>query len=93
MPTNPTRVVVTDGFHITNPIELTYSTKHTRFFKIVCIIEDEQLLVGFVLTAILFAMGATSGIIFLQLLSIVPIFCFLFFYYIKRKEFIRIQPA
>jgi len=93
MPTNPTKLVVTDGFHITNPLNVTYAKNHARYFTIVCIIEDVQLIVGFILTLVLYAMGLTSGIIFLRLLSVLPIFYFLFLYYIKRKEFIRIQPV
>lgn len=93
MPTNPSKLVVTDGFHITQPIELTYSPKHTRFFKIVCAIEDDQLLVGLIIIGLLYAMGATSGMIILQLLSMAPVIYFLFLYYINRKEFIRLRPA
>jgi hypothetical protein len=93
MPTNPTKLVVTDGFHITTPLNVTYSRNYTRYFTIVCVIEDAQLIVGVILILLLYAMGFTSGIIFLQLLSIVPILYFLFIYYINRKEFIRIQPV
>ena len=93
MPTNPSKLVVTDGFHITQPIELTFSPKHTRFYKIVCAIEDDQLFVGLIIVGLLYAMGATSGMIFLQLLSSVPLFYFFFLYYINRKEFIKLQPA
>lgn len=64
MPTNPTKLVVTDGFHITSPTNVTYSKNYTRYFTIVCIIEDAQLIIGFILTLILYAMGLTSGIIF-----------------------------
>ena len=76
MPTNPSKVVVTDGFHITRPLELTYSPRHTYFFKIVCVIEDEQLVVGMIMIALLYAMGATSGMVLLQLLSLTPVFYF-----------------
>jgi hypothetical protein len=93
MPTNPTKLVVTDGFHITSPLNVTYAKNYTRYFTIVCIIEDAQLIIGFILTLVLYAMGLTSGIIFLQMLSMMPIFYFLFLYYIKRKDFIRIQPV
>jgi len=92
MPTNPTKLVVTDGFHITSPLNVTYAKNYIRYFTIVCIIEDAQLIIGFILTLILYAMGFTSGIVFLQVMSIVPIFYFLFLYYIKKKDFIRIQP-
>jgi ABC-type transport system involved in cytochrome bd biosynthesis fused ATPase/permease subunit len=93
MPTNPTKLVVTDGFHITSPLNVTYSKNYARYFTVVCIIEDAQLIIGFIMTAVLYFMGYTSGIIFLRLLSLVPIFYFLFLYYIKRKDFIRIQSV
>lgn len=93
MPTNPSKLVVTDGFHITNPIELTYSPKHARFFRIACAIEDDQLLVGLIIIGLLYAMGATSGMVLLQILSVLPLFYFIFLYYINRKEFITLRPA
>ena len=93
MPTNPARLVVTDGFHITDPVELRYSSGNSQFFKIVCAIEDEQLLVGFVLIAAFYIVGATSDLALLQLLGMVPIFYFLFLYYIRRRAFIQIRPA
>ena len=93
MPTNPTKLVVTDGFHITNALNVTYAKNYARYFIIVCIIEDAQLITGFILIVLLYAMGYTSGIIFLQLLSMSPVFYFLFLYYVKRKDFIRIQPV
>jgi hypothetical protein len=93
IPSNPSRVVVTDGYHITKPMELIYSHTHTYYFKVVCAIEDDQLLVGFIIIVLLFTMGATSGIFFLQLLSLGPLIYFLFLYYIKRKEFIQIRPV
>jgi len=93
MPTNPTRVVVSDGFHITPPVELVYTIKPVRYFTIACAIEDAQLLVGFILTLLVYAMGLTSGILFLRLVSIAPIIYFLFIYYIKRKAFIRLRPV
>ena len=93
VPTNPSRIVVTDGYHITKPMEVAYSQKRTYYFKVGCAIEDDQLLVGLIIMVLLYAMGATSGILFLQILSLIPIFYFLFLYYIKRKEFIQIRPA
>lgn len=93
MPTNPTKLVVTDGFHITNPLNVTYSQKYARYFTIACIIEDAQLIFGLVIVVILYAMGFTSGILFLQILSMLPVFYFLFLYYIKRKQFIQIRPV
>ena len=93
MPTNPSKIVVTDGFHITRPIELTYSPKHSRFYKAVCVIEDDQLLVGLVITLLVYFMGATSHTLLLQVLCLGPIIYFLFLYYIISKEFILLKPA
>jgi hypothetical protein len=93
MLTNPTKLVVTDGFHITRPMNVTYAKDYARYFTIVCIIEDAQLIIGFIITVVLYFMGYTSGIIFLRLLSVMPVFYFLFLYYIKRKDFIKIQPV
>jgi hypothetical protein len=93
IPTNPSRIVVTDGYHITQPFEIEYSHNRTYYYKIGCGIEDDQLIFGTVIIILLYAMGSTSGMILLQLLSLAPIFYFLFLYYINRKEFIKIRPA
>jgi len=93
MPTNPSKIVVTDGFHITKPLEVAYSHRHTYYFQIVCGIENDQLLVGGIIGFLLYMMGMTSGIVLLQLLSAAPILYFLFLYYVKRKEFIQIRAV
>ncbi|MGZ8544535.1 MAG: hypothetical protein ACXWV0_04525 [Flavisolibacter sp.] len=93
MPTNPSKLVITDGFHITRPFELTYTPKRISYFQAVCVIEDDQLLVGLVITVIVYFMGTTSGTLLLQVLSLGPILYFLFLYYINRKEFIQLRPA
>jgi hypothetical protein len=93
LPSNPSLIVVTDGYHITKPLEVKFSLRKTYYFKVVCGIENDQLLVGVIVAAIVYMMGLTSGILFLQLLSISPILYFLFLYYIKRKEFIQIRPV
>jgi hypothetical protein len=91
MPTNPTKMVITDGYHITKPMNLVYTVRPVRYFTVACAVEDAQLLFGFLLTAVLYGMGFTSGIILLQLFSMVPIFYLLFIYYINRKEFIKVH--
>jgi hypothetical protein len=63
IPTNPSKIVVTDGFHITKPLELTYSHTRTYYFQIVCGIENDQLLVGTIIGGLVYMMGATSGMI------------------------------
>jgi len=93
MPTNPAKIVVTDGFHITPPVQISYKPQRKHYFSIACIIENDVLVGGGVFMLILFFMGLSSGLLVLQLLSVAPIAYLLFLYYIKRKEFIRIQPA
>lgn len=93
MPTNPARLVVTDGFHITAPVQITYTPQRTHYFSIACVVENDVLIGVAVLMTLLFFMGLSSGILFLWLLSVAPLLYLLFLYYIKRKEFIRIKSA
>jgi hypothetical protein len=93
MPTNPSKIVVTDGFHITAPIQITYTPQRTHYFKIACIVENDVLVGGAVLMTLLFFMGLSSGFLFLQLLSVTPVLYLLFLYYIRRREFIRITKS
>jgi hypothetical protein len=93
IPTNPSKIVVTDGFHITKPLEVTYSHRHMYHFQIVCGIQNDQLIIGAIIAALVYMMGVTSGMVFLQVLSTAPILYFLFLYYIKRKEFIQIRAV
>ena len=91
MPTNPARIVVTDGYHITGPIQITYSPQQKHYFTIACVVENDVLVGGGIFMTLLFFMGLSSGLLILQLLSMTPILCLLFLYYIKRKEFIQIR--
>lgn len=91
MPTNPARIVVTDGFHITGPVQITYTPQRKHYFTIACVIENDVLVGGGIFMTLLFFMGLSSGLLLLQLLSMAPIFYLLFLYYVKRKEFIQIR--
>jgi hypothetical protein len=93
VPTNPARLVVTDGFHITPPVQIAYAPQRIHYFNIACIVENDVLVGCSIFMTLLFFMGLSSGLIILWLLSISPVLCFLFLYYVKRKEFIRIRPA
>jgi hypothetical protein len=93
IPSNPSKVVVTDGFHITRPLELTYNFAHVYCYKISCAIEDDQLLTGLVLVIFFYALGLATQMLFLYLLSCLPLLYLLFLYYVNRKEFIQITQA
>lgn len=87
---NTAKVVVTDGFHFVKPIELSFKEPSFYNFKVICAIDDLQLLTGFIIMAVLYLLGFYTGIFILKVLSFLPVLYFLFFYYINRKEFIRI---
>lgn len=90
---NHPKIVVTDGFHHTKPLELVYHHMHTYYFKVVCAIGDVQLLAGIMMLVLLFLLGIYSGIFILKVISFFPIAYLLFLYYINRKEFIQITPV
>jgi hypothetical protein len=87
------KLVVTDGFHIAKPLELSYHLPHTYHLKVVCAIDDNLLSVGIVLLVIFLAVGLISEITLLKWFSFSPIVYFLFIYYIKRKNFIQIKVS
>jgi len=90
---NNPKIVVTDGYHFTKPLELVYHHLHTYYFKIVCAIDDTQLVAGFSILVVFYLLGFFTGFFALKLLSLFPILYFLFLYYINRKEFIQIQAV
>lgn len=92
MTTTPSRIVVTDGFHITQPLELPYRQR-TGHFDIVCAVNNDVLAGGFIFMLMFFMMGATAGVLALQVFSLLPVAYILFLYYIRRHEFIQIRPS
>jgi hypothetical protein len=90
---NNPKVVITDGFHFTKPMELVYHHLNIYYFKVVCVIGDTQLIAGGLLLIILYLFGLYSGIFFIKLISFAPILFILIMYYINRKDFIQITPV
>jgi len=88
---NHPRIVVTDGYHFTKPIELTYKQPSYYHFKVVCSIDDFQLLGNFFVLVAFYLLGFFTGVFILKLLSFLPIVYLLFAYYIDRKSFIQIR--
>jgi hypothetical protein len=90
---NNPKVVVTDGYHFTKPMELVYHHLNTYYFKVICVIDDVQLIAGILLLIVLYLIGFYTGAFILKLVSFAPIVYFLFFYYINRKDFLEITPV
>jgi hypothetical protein len=87
------RIVVTDGYHYTKPQELALQHIYIYYFKVVCAIEDDQLIVGFVLLALFYTAGLTSDLLLLKALSFLPLLYFLYVYYKNRASFLQLKPA
>jgi len=90
---NNPRIVVTDGYHYTRPLELVYHQVHTYYFRVVCIIDNHQLAVGIAMIIICYLLGFATGFFVVKLFSFFPIVYFLFFYYINRKDFLQLRAA
>ena len=90
---NNPKIVVTDGDHFTTPLKLVYEDINTYYFKVVCAISDQQLLAGFVILAAFYLSGFYTGNLIFKVFSFLPVIYLLFFYYLNRKEFIRLIPV
>jgi hypothetical protein len=90
---NNPRIVITDGYHITTSLKLVYKEIPTYCFMVVCAITDRQLLAGFFILAGLYLSGLYTGLLILKFFSFLPLIYLLFFYYLNRKEFIRLVPV
>ena len=88
---NHPKVVVTDGYHFTKPVDLTYKQPSYYHFKVVCAIDDMQLLGNFFILVLFYLLGFFTGVFILKLLSFLPIVYLLFDYYIDRHSFIQIR--
>jgi hypothetical protein len=90
---NHPQIVITDGFHFTKPIELTYKQPSYYHFTVICSIDDLQLLGTFFVLVIFYLLGFFTNSFIIKLLSFLPIFYLLFAYYIDRKAFIQIRQV
>src|SRR6185503_13540663 len=91
MQNNP-KLVITDGYHITKPVELVYHHLNTYYFKVICIIDNMQLLAGSFLLILLYLIGLYTNVLVIKLASFLPVLYFLFYYYINRRDFLQITP-
>ena len=90
---NNPRIVVTDGYHITKPLKLVYKDLHIYCFKVACAVNDLQLYIGFGIMAAFYLSGMFTGIIVLKVFSFLPIVYLLAFYYLNRKDFLKLVPV
>lgn len=93
VPENNPKIIVTDGYHFTKPLELVYHHLNTYYFKVVCAITDYQMVAGFMLMALCYLIGYLTGWLPFKLATFFPVGYFLFLYYINRKEFLQIRAV
>ena len=84
-------IVITDGFHITRPLQLSYDQPGYFNFEVTCIVDDLALLGGAIVLVIFYLLGLFTGFLILKLLSFLPVIGLLFFYYVKRKHFLKLN--
>ena len=84
--------MVTDGYHISKPLELVYHHIHTYYFHVDCAISNIQLFYGAFLLLLCAALGLFTGSLFFQLMSFLPIVYLLYIYYVNRSDFIQLHP-
>jgi hypothetical protein len=87
------KIVITDGFHFTKPVELVFKEPSYFNFNVVCAIDDLHLYTAFCFLVILYLLAFFTGILAIKVLSFVPIIWLLSHYYFNRKQFIRITQA
>ena len=87
------RIVITDGYHYTKPLELALQNLHIHYYKVVCAIEDDQLIFGIILLVLFYTAGLTSDLLLLKILSFVPLVYFLVIYYRNRNSFLQLKPV
>lgn len=90
---NNPRIVITDGYHITKPLKLVYRDVHTYCFQVACAVSDKELAIGFALLAILYLGGLYSGLLILKVFSFLPLVYLLMFYYLNRRDFLKLVPV
>lgn len=93
VPTKKAKVVVTDGYHISRPFDVVYKQMQVYYIKIVCRVDDDQVVLGFILLLLFYAGGITADLLYLKALSFMPVLWFLFVFYFKPQVFLQIKEA
>lgn len=89
---NNPRIVITDGYHITAPLKLIYKELPAYCFNVECAITDQKLYLGFFVLVVLYLSGLYTGLLILKFFSFIPLIYLVMFYYLNRKEFIKLVP-
>jgi len=90
---NNPKVVITDGYHHTRPVELVYHHLHTYYFHVTCAIGDFQMVFGLLFIFLFYLLALGTGFLAFKLICFFPVLYFLYIYYINRNEFIQLKAV
>ncbi|MCX8020201.1 MAG: hypothetical protein N2747_06880 [Chitinophagaceae bacterium] len=91
--TNPSSIVVTDGYHFTKPYNILLQDNQPHLFQVVCAVTDRHMLILFVLFSLSYFSGLFTGFLLFKVFSFLPLLYLVGFYYLNRSEFIRLVPV
>jgi hypothetical protein len=84
-------MVFTNGFHITPRLQVPLLPgKKARLF-VGCLLDDDMLLAGGLLTALFIAVGLVSNLLAAKFFSFGPVLYGLYLFYLKRKLFLQVK--
>jgi len=86
-------LVVTDGFHISRPLELVYHHLHTYYFRVECGVDDVQLACGFTISAMLLFLGFVTHWLVFPIVSSIPVIYVVAMYFLNRKDFLSLRAT
>lgn len=90
---NEPRLVITDGFHITRPLKLVYRDLNVFCFEVDCVVSNRSLVAGAGAMLLAFLAGLLTGFLLFKIISFLPVVYLLLYYYLNRRDFIRLRPV
>jgi len=84
---------VTDGYHSSRQVRLTFDKPSYYRLKVDCALEDAEIYFSVIFLVFFYLMAFLTGNMVLKLVSFSPLVYLLFRYYINRKEFLKISQA
>ncbi len=70
---NRPNIVVTDGFHYTRPVMLTFKQLNVYYLQVVCAVSNDQIIAGILCMLLGGSVGMISGILVMKLIAFLPI--------------------
>lgn len=87
------KIVLTDGFHYSAPLQLNFDGPGYFSFEVVTPVSDWRLFKGGVVLSFLYLWAILSGFLLLKIASFIPIIVLLIYYYLNRKNFLKLKQV